>query len=158
MLDLLKRFWTFIVIIIGFLFLVLKLLFPGVVEFFENINNIYPPQSKESTESGGSGKDVNPPRTSTAILTTDRTVYSEGELIRFEYSGLKSQLTNRINLVRASHPETQVVNAIDYKDVGEKGSGEFAGLKPGRYEVRAYINYRQGYYYKLAARVFIEIE
>jgi hypothetical protein len=81
-----------------------------------------------------------------SIVRTDKGIYNQGEMIRVRFSNAPGYNSDWICIVPAGSPDTE---PGDYKytprGVGQ-GSLMFDPRAPGRYEVRAYYNYRRNGY------------
>jgi hypothetical protein len=87
-----------------------------------------------------------------ANISIKKAIFTEGEPIEVEYSGLPGKYKDSITLIDSSKSEKDRDGFETRYNVGTKGVITFDGVPPGNYEVRAYYNYREGNYYTLIGR------
>ena len=81
-----------------------------------------------------------------SVVRTDKNIYQQGEMIRVNFHNAPGNDSDWICIVPAGSPDT---DAGDYKYMPRglgQGSLIFDPRSPGKYEVRAYYNYRRNGY------------
>lgn len=86
------------------------------------------------------------PTSGSSPLKTEKTIYKYGQMVKVLFSGAPGSDADWICIVPAGAPDTE---AGDYKNMpkgSSKGALSFLSPSPGKYEARAYYNYRsKGY-------------
>jgi TolB-like protein len=86
------------------------------------------------------------PAGAASMVITDKDVYGSGEMIRVNFSNAPGNNSDWIAIVPAGSPDTE---AGDYQYMPKglsEGSLTYTSPPPGKYEVRAYYNYRRNGY------------
>jgi hypothetical protein len=87
-------------------------------------------------------------------LSTDRGTYSQGEQIRVHFAGAPGNYEDWICIVPSGAPDNEAGD-WQHMPIGvPEGELVFTAPGPGRYEVRAYYNYRRSGYFVTARQSF----
>jgi hypothetical protein len=90
-----------------------------------------------------------------AWVATDKNVYFQGEHIQVRFSGAPGYSSDWICIVPYRAPENEAGDFKYMPDGMKQGELTFSARAPGRYEVRAYFNYRRNGYLVSARYSFI---
>jgi hypothetical protein len=82
-----------------------------------------------------------------AWIETDKRVYNRGERIRVYFYNAPGYSRDWICIVGAGAPDTSAGYYQYMPNGAQRGVIAFRSPGPGRYEARAYYNYRPGQYY-----------
>ena len=82
-----------------------------------------------------------------AWIETDKRVYNRGERIRVYFYNAPGYSRDWICIVGAGAPDTSAGDYQYMPNGAQRGVITFRSPGPGRYEARAYYNYRAGQYY-----------